>query len=292
MIEELNKICKIKKEVDLTKYNTYRINSIGYVIVFPSSLEELKSALDIIKKYKSKWFIIGNGSNIILPEYYDGVIIKLESFNKCIISNNEVYVEAGYMINKLATELAEKGLAGLEWASGIPGTIGGSIYNNAGAYKGSISDNLISCVVFDGKNIIELNNKDLEFSYRDSIFKKNNKYIILSGKFKITNSSKEELKSLIIERTNKRIETQDLNHPSCGSVFRNPLGLVAGKLIDDLGLKGTSIGDAMVSNKHANFIINNGNAKSKDIIKLIKKVKKEVKDNYNINLILEQEIIK
>src|SRR5574344_1634480 len=206
MIEELNKICKIKKEVDLTKYNTYRINSIGYVIVFPSSLEELKSALDIIKKYKSKWFIIGNGSNIILPEYYDGVIIKLESFNKCIISNNEDYVEAGYMINKLATELAEKGLAGLEWASGIPGTIGGSIYNNAGAYKGSISDNLISCVVFDGKNIIEL-------------------------------------ETLIIEKTNKRIETQDLNHPSCGSVFRNPLGLVAGKLIDDLGLKGTSIGD-------------------------------------------------
>ncbi|NLC48596.1 MAG: UDP-N-acetylmuramate dehydrogenase [Tenericutes bacterium] len=292
MINELKKICDTKEEFSLLDYNTYKLSSSCLAIAFPKNLDELKKILEVVKKHKVKFLILGNGSNVIIPKYYDGIVIKLKYFNKCSISENEVYVESGYMINKLALELSSKGMAGLEWASGIPGTIGGSIYGNAGAYGSSMSDIIISCNVFDGKNILELSNEEMKFEYRNSIFKNNKKYIILSCKLKTTVDTVDNLMDLIKTRTEKRKETQDLENPSCGSVFRNPEGLVAGKLIDDLGLKGFSINGAMISNKHANFIINKGGATSDDIIKLIKKIKSEIKKNYNVDLVLEQEIIK
>lgn len=292
MIDELSKICKTIKDADLLKYNTYRLHSEAYAMCFVDNVEELVSVIGILEKYKTKWFIIGNGSNIILPSYYDGVIIKLNGFKKSIISNNELYVEAGCMINKVAIDLINNGYEGLDFACAIPGTIGGSIYGNAGCYGKSISDSLISVTVLDGRNIIELKNEELNFSYRYSLLKEKKNYIILSAKFRITSSDKEKLKQIMNERNEKRKLTQDLTHPSNGSVFRNPEGLISGKLIDDAGLKGLSVNDAMVSMKHANFIINNGNATGEDIIELIKKVKKEIKKVYNIDLVLEQEIIK
>lgn len=292
MISELKSVCKIIENADLTKYNTFRLHSECYVLAFIKDLDELKNVVSIVNKYKSKWFIIGNGSNIILPDYYDGVIIKLNGLNKCIVSNNEVYIESGCMINKVANELANNGYAGLDFACGIPGSIGGCIYGNAGCYGSSISEVLISAIVYDGKNIVEMSNEDFKFSYRYSILKEKNNYIVLSAKFKIYKKDKNELKEIILDRMKKRKETQDLLHPSNGSVFRNPEGLSAGKLIDDAKLKGFSVNDASVSNKHANFIINNGNATSEDIIKLIKIIKKEIKKIYNVDLVLEQEIIK
>lgn len=292
MIEELNKICKIIENANLTTYNTYRLNSFCDVLVSVNNIEELKSVIDVLRKYKSKWFIIGNGSNIILPSHYHGVVIKLDGFNDIKIYEDKVYVESCYMINKLALMLVNKGYKGLEWASGIPGSVGGSIYGNAGCYGSSISEVLISATIYDGKNIIELTNKELNFKYRYSILKEKKNYIILSCEFKIKKSNIEDLKELVRDRTKKRIESQDLTHPSCGSVFRNPEGTSAWKLINDIGLKGYNINGAMVSNKHANFIINNGDATGKDIIELIELIKKEVKKKYNIDLILEQEIIK
>lgn len=292
MIKELNKICKVIENADLTNYNTFKLKSECYALVFVNDIKELTSVINILNKYKIKYFVIGNGSNIILPDYYDGVIIKLTGFNKVIVSNDELYVESGCMINKVASSLAQEGYAGLDFACGIPGTIGGCIYGNAGCYGSSISDVLISAIVFDGRKTIELTNEELKFKYRYSMLKENINYIVLSAKFKIHKESVEELKSKIVERTKKRIQTQDLTHPSNGSVFRNPENQIAGKLIDEAGLKGLRVNDAVVSNKHANFIINDGNATSSDIITLIKKVKKEVKKVYNIDLELEQEIIK
>ena len=294
MIYELNKICKLEEEVDMKEYNTYRLDTKSKCIVFPSNVDELNNVLLIIKKYNSKYLVLGNGSNVILPKYYDGVIIKLDNFNKCIVEtkDNYVYVECGYMINKLAMELVNIGYSCLEWATGIPGTVGGCIYNNAGAYNSCISDVLISVIVLENGKIKEYMCNELAFDYRNSIFKSNKDLIILSCKLKITKSDKEELKRIVTERTNKRIETQDLSHPSCGSVFRNPEIAPAGKLIDDAHLKGYKIGGAKVSDIHANFIINDGNATSEDIINLINKIKKDIKDIYNIDLILEQEIIK
>lgn len=291
MNNELSNICKCLEEVNMKEYNTYRLVNYAKIMVFPNNANELERVIDIIKKNSSKYFVIGNGSNIILPEYYDGVIINLENFNKYEIKNNVLYSEAGVMLNKLASEVSNMGYAGLDFATGIPGTIGGSIYGNAGCYGSSISEVLIDATLFDGEKIITLDNKDFKFDYRYSMLKDNKNYVILSARFKLTKADVNELKELILERTNKRISSQDLSHPSNGSVFRNPEGFAAGKLIDDLGLKGYSVGDAMVSNKHANFIINNGNAKTKDIIKLINKIKKDVKKNYNIELKLEQEII-
>lgn len=292
MISELERICEIKCEEDLTKYNTYRVNSVCHALVFPKTIRELKSVLCVLKKNSIKYFILGNGSNVILPPYYDGVVIKLNNFVDCDIRNNEVVVGSGYMLNKLSNELSNMGYTGYEWASGIPGTIGGCIYNNAGAYKMSMSDLLISVTVLKDDEVIELSCDECNFGYRTSIFKESGEYIILSCKLKILKGNLDEIKSLINDRTKRRIETQPLDYPSCGSVFRNPDSVPAGKVIEEVGLKGYSIGDAMVSKKHANFIINTGNASSDDIIKLINYIKKKVKEETNIDLVLEQEIIK
>lgn len=294
MIEKLSNICKIIEDVDLTPYNTYRLNSRAKCIVFPSDLNEFKKIINLLKENNEKYFILGNGSNIILPSYYDGVIIKLDNFNKYEINNDCLYAECGCMINKLSLELVNLGYSCLEWASGIPGTIGGCVYNNAGAYNSSISDVLISASVYNIKTneVKEMLNKELNFEYRDSLLKKNKDLIVLSCKLKLTKSNTDELKKIVTERTNKRLATQDLSHPSCGSVFRNPEIAPAGKLIEDAGLKGYKIGDAMVSKIHANFIINDGNATCDDIVNLISKIKKDIKDIYNVDLVLEQEIIK
>ncbi len=292
MKEELAKVCKIIENENLKNCNTYKLECTCSYIVFPSTLEELKKIINILKEYKSKWFILGNGSNIILPSYYDGVVIKLSNFNKCEINENNIYVESGYMLNKLAQELSNKGYTGIEWATGIPGTIGGSICGNAGAYKSSMSDIITDVTLLDNDNVITLNNQDLKFGYRTSILKNKKDLIVLSCNINLKKGNIDEIKKTIEERTLKRIETQPLEYPSCGSVFRNPEGMSSGKLIDDLGLKGYMIGGAKISEKHANFIINYNNATSEDIIKLINLIKSEIKKNYDIDLVLEQEIIK
>lgn len=292
MIKEIESICEIKCEEELTKYNTYRVDSVCHALVFPKTIKELKEVLSILKKYSIKYLILGNGSNVILPPYYDGIIIKLSNFSECNIKGNEVVVGAGYMFNKLSSELSNMEYTGYEWAVGIPGTVGGCIYNNAGAYKMSMSDLLISVTVLKNDEIIELSCNECNFGYRTSLFKEEKDYVILSCKLKLHKGNLDEIKSLISDRTKRRMETQPLNYPSCGSVFRNPDNIPAGKVIEDVGLKGYSIGGAKVSELHANFIINTGEATSEDIIKLINVIKDKVKNETDIDLILEQEIIK
>ncbi len=292
MIKEIESICEIKCEEELTKYNTYRVNSVCHALVFPKTIKELKEVLSILKKYSIKYLILGNGSNVILPPYYDGIIIKLSNFSECNIKGNEVVVGAGYMFNKLSSELSNMEYTGYEWAVGIPGTVGGCIYNNAGAYKMSMSDLLISVTVLKNDEIIELSCNECNFGYRTSLFKEEKDYVILSCKLKLHKGNLDEIKSLISDRTKRRMETQPLNYPSCGSVFRNPDNIPAGKVIEEVGLKGYSIGGAKVSELHANFIINTGEATSEDIIKLINVIKDKVKNETDIDLILEQEIIK
>lgn len=292
MIKEIESICEIKCEEELTKYNTYRVNSVCHALVFPKTIKELKEVLSILKKYSIKYLILGNGSNVILPPYYDGIVIKLSNFSECNIKGNEVVIGAGYMFNKLSSELSNMEYTGYEWAVGIPGTVGGCVYNNAGAYKMSMSDLLISVTVLKNDEIIELSCNECNFGYRTSLFKEEKDYIILSCKLKLHKGNLDEIKSLISDRTKRRMETQPLNYPSCGSVFRNPDNIPAGKVIEEVGLKGYSIGGAKVSELHANFIINTGEATSEEIIKLINVIKDKVKNETGIDLILEQEIIK
>lgn len=290
MIEKLKSKFECIENASLLNYNTYRLDTKCKLLVFPRDIFEFQEIMYILNG--SKYFILGNGSNIILPDYYDGVVIKLKYFNNYNIFDEYIEVDSGVMINKLSMELSKLGYKGFEWASGIPGTIGGCIYNNAGCYGSEISDNLIDVTVFYDNKIYCLKKGELSFSYRNSTFKMNNKFVILKAKFKYEKGDPEELLNLIKVRTNKRIESQPLEYPSCGSVFRNPEGLIAGKLIDEANLKGKCVGGTMVSNKHANFIINNGNATPEDIIKLINEIKDTIKKNYNIDLVLEQEIIK
>lgn len=281
------------KDVSLKKYNTYKIDAKAKYLVFPKDSVELISLISYLKDNNCKFLVLGNGSNVIFNfEYYDGVIIRLDRFNSISINDNVIEVGAGYSLIKLANEVALLGLSGLEFASGIPGCVGASVAMNAGAYNHSLAEVVESVKVLTPDNeIITMTNDKLEFNYRESFFKHNKDYIILSCKIILSHGNKEEILELISNRRIRRMESQPLNYPSAGSVFRNPEGNYAGKLIEDCGFKGYKLGGAMVSLKHANFIINYDGATGRDIVLLINKIKNSVNEKYNIDLILEQIII-
>ncbi|MDD4407074.1 MAG: UDP-N-acetylmuramate dehydrogenase [Bacilli bacterium] len=285
----MKKFGSLKENYNLKDYNTYKIDSICKYFIVVNDIVKLRKLIKYLKDNKIKYFIIGNGSNVILPPYYDGIVIKL-NFKKVKYYDNIVEVESSYMLNKLSYETALKGLKGLEWASGIPGTIGGSTINNSGCYGSELFDNIIKVDILNDNQIITLNKKDINYSYRYTSLKDNN-IIIIKVYFELEKNNKEELLSLIKERNEKRINTQPLKYPSAGSVFQNPTGDYAGRLIEEAGLKGKIIGGAKISDKHANFIINYNKASSEDIIKLINLIKNIIYKKYNIKLILEQEII-
>lgn len=282
-----------EEKASLKKYNTYRVDATCDYLVFPKNEKELIIILKEINNLKLKYIILGNGSNIILSKSnFDGIVIKLTNLNDIVYDGEYVTVGAGYSLIKLSLETAEKGLAGLTFAAGIPGEVGASTAMNAGAYNSDMSTIVESVRVLNDKlEIINMTNQQLEYSYRDSFLKRNKNYIVLSTRLKLTPGDSVAMKKQIDERREKRIASQPLNMPSAGSVFRNPEGMYAGELIEKLNFKGYSIGGAEVSSKHANFIVNAGNATGKDIVELITKIQKEVKKEYNVLLKLEQIII-
>lgn len=292
LIEKLEVYSKVERNANLKNYNTFRLDSYCDLLVIPNDINSVQKIVKLLKENDKKYIILGNGSNIILKKKkLKKVVISLKNLNKIEIKDKVVNVESGVMIPVLVKETINNNLTGLEWAFGIPGTVGGSIYGNAGCYGQEISNLIIEVSVLKDNEIIVLNRNDLYFSYRDSIFKKEKNMTILKTKLMLNYGNKEESLKLISEKTEQRKLTQPLEYPSAGSVFRNPGNNSAGKLIEDCGLKGYHINDAYISDKHANFIINKGNATGKDIIKLIKTIKKKVKSKYNIDLVLEHIII-
>lgn len=289
----MNLYGEVLENVSLKDYNTYKIGGKTRYLVKPYNIDSLKELLIYIKNNNLKYIIIGNGSNIILPDSdYDGVVILLSKLNEIKIYENTVKAFCGISLIYFVNELVKKNLGGLESLSGIPGTLGGAIVNNAGCYGQTISDKLNSVTYLENGEIKTINKEECNFSYRDSIFKKNKNFIVLSAEFKLDYKNKEEMLNIIKENMIKRNTSQPLNYPNAGSVFRNPIGYSAGKLIEDAGLKNYHINGAYVSDKHANFIINKDNASSEDIIELIEYIQKEISEKYNIKLKLEQEIIK
>lgn len=269
-------------------YTTYKLSGKMSDIYIPEDVLELKELLTKHKKYK----ILGNGSNLIINESYDGIFIKLSSFNDVSFNGKIVKVGSDYNLSKLSRECARKGLSGLEFACGIPGTIGGAIYMNAGAYGRNISDVLKSVTILDDElNVRTLDNKDLDFDYRNSIFKRK-KFIILDATIILKKKDSSIILDEISDIMESRRSKQPLEYPSAGSVFRNPPGFSAGRLVQKAELQGAYVGDAEVSMKHANFIINKGNASADDIVSLIEMVKRKVKEKFNVDLELEQEIVK
>ena len=293
MIENIKNmnIGLVYENIDLKKYTTYKVGGIGKLLVIPDTIEKLIELLNYLKENNIKYKIIGNGSNLIFINDYNGILIKLDKLNNVQINDNEVTAEAGASLIGLALKVSRMGLKGMEFATGIPGTIGGAVYMNAGAYKEDMASIIKKVKLLDeNDNIIELNKEELEFGYRKSILQ-SKKYVCLEATFLLDYGNIDEIMALIEKRKQKRIETQPLEYPSAGSVFRNPENGFAWQLIDDIGYKGKRIGDAMVSEKHANFIINVGNANGSDIKELIDEIKNKVKDKYNIDLKVEQEIV-
>ena len=283
-----------KEEISLKNYNTYRLNTIAKFLVFPKTIEELKKILIFLKDNNIKYYLLGNGSNVIFSmEYYDGVIIKLDNLNRITYNNTTVTAEAGCLLIKLSLNTIENGLTGMEFSTGIPGCVGASVAMNAGAYNSDISQILKEVTVLTPNNEIKIMSKnELQFEYRDSFIKKNKDYIILSATFELEKGNIVEMKKLVEDRKKKRILSQPLEMPNAGSVFRNPQNQYAGALIEGANLKGYNINGAEVSIKHANFIVNKGGAKGEDIISLIEKIKKEIKEKNNVELKLEQIIVK
>ena len=279
------------KEIYMSDYSTYKVGGKS-TMVYVDSIKSLIKLLKHLNKNNIKYKVIGNASNLIFSDFgYKGILINLTKMNYIKKYKNYFTVSSGYSLIKFSNEISHKGYTGLEFSTCIPGQIGGAVFMNAGCYGSNISEVLYKAeVLTDDYEIKTLYNKDLKFGYRDSILRHSN-YILLSATFKLEKGNIEEINYKINEYREKRFNSQPLEYPNAGSVFRNPEGKYAGKLIEDIGLKGTSIGGAYVSNKHANFIINKENATSKDIISLIEVIKREVKEEYNIDLICEQEIV-
>lgn len=283
----------VLENVDLKNYNTYKIGGIAKYVVKPNSVDNLIDLIEYLKRENIEYFVLGKGSNVILSdEDFDGVVILLDNLNKCDINENIVKVEVGIVLGTFIMNLVNNNLGGLENLCGIPGTLGGAIVGNAGCYGSQISDYLVNVTYLEDGEVKTISKNECEFSYRDSLFKRDKNKIVLSCKFSLNKSNKEIMLNIIKENTLKRKNSQPLEYPNAGSVFRNPEGVAAGKLIEDLGLKDYNINGAYVSNKHANFIINKDNATSDDIIKLIECIKEKVEKEYGIKLILEQEIVK
>lgn len=286
---------KIIFDEPMKKYTSFKIGGTADEFIKVKDEQELKEALKYAKNKNLKITIIGNGSNLlVLDKGIRGLVIKID-IQKLEIEKKEKYAEitvgSGYKTMALGIKLMDEGISGFEELSGIPGTIGGAIFMNAGAYGKEIKDINIStiCMDYDGK-IFELPNKEQEFEYRSSIFNKKD-YIILETKLKLEYGKKEKIKKKMDEYLSSRKEKQPIEYPSAGSTFKRQEGVITAKLIDECGLKGFQIGGAKVSEKHAGFIINYNNAKAKDVIDLIRYVKEKVYEKYGIKIKEEIRIV-
>ena len=276
----------------LKKHTTYGIGGPADLMIFPKSKQDLIKVIEIINENKIQLTILGSGSNVLVSDNgIRGAVISLKNSLKQIeVDNNILYAECGTMLGKIVKHAVKNNLIGLENLNGVPGTLGGALIMNAGAWGGEISENLIHVEVINSKSEIQkIQKKDLNFSYRQSSFNKDD--ILLSAKFNLQKADKDVIKDNFIEAQSGRKKSQPLNKRSAGSLFKNPKNNSAGKLLDEAGLKGFSIGDAKISEKHANFFINDGDASSRDMLMLIKKAHKEVKDKFNVNLSLEVKLM-
>lgn len=287
-------ICKIYENVSISKYTTYRVGGICRVMAYPADVSELIKLLKLLKSRNVKYKILGNGSNLLFSDKeYDGFLIKLNSFDALtFFGNNKIKVGAGYSLIKLSLMAAKKGLTGLEFASGIPGTVGGAVFMNAGAYKSDMGYVVETVkVLTPNLEIINLENKEMNFHYRSSFLQTHRDYVCLEVILKLNVGKREAIEDVIRERRERRVASQPLEYPSAGSVFRNPEGGFAGQLIEESGLKGMTKGGAMISDKHANFVINYKDATSSDIKYLIDLAHDTVLEKYNVDMKIEQEFV-
>lgn len=293
-LEEIVGKDKIKYNEKMSKYTTMRVGGPCDCIVFPDEISKIKEVIDFCKNENINFFVIGNGSNLLVKdEGIHGVVIKLgHRFGKIELDGEYILAYAGATMPALSQLAKKNSLKGLEFACGIPGTIGGGVKMNAGAYGSQISDILYEVTYMDEKEEIKtIKNKECSFGYRKSIFTINPNYVILSAKFKLEKGNIDEIENKMRENSLARKTKQPLEYPNFGSVFKRPEGYFVGKLVDDAGLRGYKIGGAQVSTKHTGFIVNVDNATCKDVLDLIEYVQATVYNKFNVKLTPEVIII-
>jgi UDP-N-acetylmuramate dehydrogenase len=292
-IQELN-IGKVKRKEPLSQHTTMKIGGPADLFIEPSSLENIQKVMTFIKERQLPWRAIGRGSNLLVSDKgIEGVVIRLGSgLSHLSINESSITVGGGHSLVSLSTLISKKGLSGLEFASGIPGSVGGAVYMNAGAHGSDINKILTKAhVLFEDGSIEWLSNNEMEFTYRTSVLQKKRPGVVLEAEFKLTKGDRTAIVSQMQKNKDYRKETQPWNFPCAGSIFRNPLPNYAGKLIEEAGLKGFQIGGAKISEMHGNFIVNAGNATAKDVLDLIQYIKDKILQLYGIKMETEVEII-
>lgn len=277
---------EIRENEPMSKHTSFKIGGLADIYITPNTRQSLMKAIKLCRENNIEYYIMGNGSNLLVSDDgYRGAIIQIfRKLNDIRIDGENVYAEAGILLSALSNKVYNSGLKGFEFASGIPGTLGGAVYMNAGAYGGEMKNVIVEVEVMDEKgNITVLSNEALHLGYRQSICQKEN-YIVISATLKLERGDKEEIKAIIDDLTDRRKSKQPINMPSAGSTFKRPAGYYAGKLIMDSGLMGHSIGGAQVSDKHAGFIINKGGASCSDVLELMEFVRETVYNKYGVTL--------
>ncbi len=281
----------ILEHEQMCKYTTFRVGGAATCFVKISSAEQLCKLIPYFRQTEIPYFVLGNGSNLLVGDHgYAGIVLQLkEKFNKVTVTDTRIHVQAGALLSQVAQCAMENSLKGLEFASGIPGTVGGGVMMNAGAYGGEMKQVVAGVTVMseDGE-ILVLDNQTMEFGYRTSIIK-NRHFVVLEVVFQLTEGDREEIRSKMADLAARRREKQPLEYPSAGSTFKRPEGYFAGKLIMDAGLRGFAIGGARVSEKHCGFVVNTGSATAADVADVIAQVQERVKEKFDV--FLEREVI-
>lgn len=282
----------LKENISIKTLTSFRIGGIAKYVFYPNSLVNLKESIIYLKNNNIKYKIWGMGSNILASDdEYDGVIVKLdETLKEIEINDTNVVVGAGFSLIALAYKTCQLGLSGFEYATGIPGSVGGALYMNAGAYKHDTYEILNRIYVLKDNDFVWMSKDDIQYSYRHTSFCEHKDWIILKAEFTLNKGDASAIEKIVNDRKQRRMQTQPLNMPSAGSVFRNPDGYFAWQVIDEIGLRGKQIGGAMFSLVHSNFILNIDNAKATDVYELIQYAISLSKEKININLIPEVEL--
>lgn len=287
-----NKFCtclgsdNVKLQEPMSKHTTFRIGGPADFYLCPHSTKEVQQTVQICKEGNLPYFILGNGSNLLVSDKgYRGAIIRLwKNFSDISVKDCCITAKAGALLSKVAAEALEEGLTGMEFASGIPGTIGGAVFMNAGAYGGEMKDIIKEVKVLDDQGEIRvLSNEEMKLGYRTSIVKEKG-YTVLSAVLQLKKGEVSVIRETMEDLKNRRTSKQPLDMPSAGSTFKRPEGYFAGKLIMDSGLRGFSVGGAQVSEKHCGFVVNKGGATAEDVTALIREVQRRVKEKFGVEL--------
>lgn len=279
-------------QAEMKNYTSFKVGGPADILVTPTNNEEVASVIKLCKHEGVPFYIIGNGSNIVVKDGgIRGVVVKLSKLDKITVSGTSLIAESGAALGKASYAARKASLTGLEFACGIPGSVGGAITMNAGAYDGEMSFIVESAIVLDNDgNLLKLNTNELQLEYRNSVILKKS-YVALEVTFALKQGDYEKINNRMEELTRRRKDKQPLEYPSAGSTFKRPTGYFAGKLIQDCELKGVRVGGAQVSTKHSGFIINEKDATARDVLDLIKLVQKTVKERFDVELSPEVRVI-